>query len=158
LPPSDFVGLELKTSILALPERYSPPTNSLPPRLCVPLAGEGRGDCWGDGASRNSWAGKSVAVEGARFAPGLNENAGRADEPWEGVSSVLPAASAARPGSIADLGRLPVAREYEDGAEADIALGGKTNGGFGGGGCAWAWDRGDNSGVSRGSPRPRLSP
>lgn len=74
------------------------------------------------------------------------------------MSSVLRAASAARPGSIADLGRLPVAREYEDGAEADIGLGGKTNGGFGGGAGVWAWDRGDNSGVSRGSPRPRLSP
>lgn len=101
-----------------------------------------------------------MAVDGARLAPGLNENAGRAEEPWADVSSFLPAASAARPGSIADLGRLPVAREYEDGAEVDIALGGKTNGGFGGGAgaWAWAWDRGDNSGASRGSPRPRLSP
>ena len=96
-----------------------------------------------------------MAVEGARFAPGLNENAGRADEPWEDVSSVMLAANAARPGSIADLGRLPVAREYEDGAEADIGLGGKTNGGFGGGA---AWERGDSSGVSRGSARPRSSP
>lgn len=70
------------------------------------------------------------------------------------MSSLLLTLNAARPGSIADLGRLPVAREYEDGAEADIGLGGKTNGGFGGG----AWERGDNSGVSRGSPRPRLPP
>ena len=99
-----------------------------------------------------------MAVVEVRLAPGLNENAGRADEPWDGVSSALLMANAARPGSIADLGRLPVAREYEDGAEADIGLGGKTNGGFGGGTWAWAWERGDNSGVSRGSLRPRSPP
>lgn len=57
-----------------------------------------------------------------RFAPGLNEKAGRAGEP-SGLGVLLPLISAA------DLGRRPAAL----GVDADIVFDGKQNGGFGGG-------------------------
>jgi len=46
---------------------------------------------------------------------------------------------------MADRGRLPVARETEDGAEAEDGRAGNTNGGFGGG----TLDLGDASGLAR---------
>lgn len=71
------------------------------------------------------------------LAPGLNENAGRGGREAGFPSS--PHALEDRPcPSIADLGRLPVAREEGEGAEGDDGRAGKTNGGFGGG-----LDRGD---------------
>lgn len=48
--------------------------------------------------------------------------------------------------SIADRGRRPVAREKDDGAEADEGLAGKTNGGFGNGGIVRG-DRGSEEDV-----------
>lgn len=57
-----------------------------------------------------------------RFAPGLNEKAGRAGEP-RGLGVVLAVIS------TADLGRRPAAL----GVDADIVLEGKQNGGLGGG-------------------------
>lgn len=59
---------------------------------------------------------------GERFAPGLNEKAGRAGEP-SGLAGLPPLIS------TADLGRRPAAL----GVEADIVFEGKQNGGFGGG-------------------------
>jgi hypothetical protein len=81
----------------------------------------------------------STPDAGGMDAPGLNEKAGRAGDREAGL---LPSTLAVGPefrGSIAECGRLPVALEKEDGAEEDDGRGGKTNGGFGGGGC----DRGD---------------
>lgn len=63
-----------------------------------------------------------VKGSGERFAPGLNEKAGKAGEP-SGLGVLLPFKSAA------DLGRRPAAL----GVEADIVFEGKQNGGFGGG-------------------------
>lgn len=69
-------------------------------------------------------------------------NAGRADR------DALSILSADRPKlvlgvSIADMGRLPVAREKEEGAE-DAGLAGKTNGGLGGGSSARGWSSSDS--------------
>jgi len=73
----------------------------------------------------------------------LNEKLGRADlEAFSKSSSDSPKDLFGV--SIADIGRLPEAREKVDGAEeGDGGWAGKTNGGFGGGrsargeGCGW---------------------
>lgn len=53
---------------------------------------------------------EGVIEFGARFAPGLNENSGRASDP-DRLVSLPPVAPKPRPGvSIADLGRLPEVR------------------------------------------------
>lgn len=76
---------------------------------------------------------------GGNDAPGLNENAGRAGALEAGFSS--PAAATAR-GSIADIGLRLGVREYEVEADDEDGRGGKTNGGFGGGGL----ERGNDCG------------
>lgn len=76
---------------------------------------------------------------GGMEAPGLKEKAGRAGDREAGLLPSPFTAGAEVRGSIAECGRLPVALEKEDGAEEEDGRAGKTNGGFGGGGC----DRGD---------------
>ena len=144
MPLSDLVGLVFIT-VMASPSRMLPPTNSLPPLRCPWPVGRvaasrgefgAEGDC---GGLRNMFS--SPGVEG-REAPGLNEKAGRAGDRGTGLSSSALAFAAALRGSMAERGRLPVALENEEGAEEDEGRAGKTNGGFGGGGC----DRGDACG------------
>jgi len=136
MPFSDLVGLVLRT-VMASPERILPPTNSLPPLRCeagligIDLGESGMGgDC---GGTR-----KGLSREGGNAAPGLNEKDGRAGDLSPSVVEIIKAGSCA---SIADRGRLPVAREKEEGAEEDDGLAGNTKCGFGGGrafrGDAW---------------------
>jgi hypothetical protein len=137
MPLSDFVGLTFVT-VIASPSRMLPPTNSLPPLRCPRPAGRfganrgefgAEGDC---GGLRNTLSNPGV---GGREAAGLNEKAGRAGDREGPFPSSAPDCET----SMADRGRLPVAREKEEGAEEDEGRAGKTNGGFGGGG----FDRGD---------------
>ena len=90
------------------------------------------GDC---GGTRNG-----LSRDGDKEAPGLNEKAGSAGDFNLGFSlSVVEITKAGSCDSIADRGRLPVARENDEGAEEEDGLAGNTKGGFGGGRV----DRGD---------------
>lgn len=87
----------------------------------------------------------SVTGAGGRAAPGLKEKAGSAgDRDFLSPPSVA-MTSAGSLDSIADRGRLPVAREKEEGAEYEDGRAGKTKGGFGGGKV----DLGDICGLAR---------
>jgi hypothetical protein len=81
----------------------------------------------------------SMAVVDGREAPGLNEKAGKAGDFDPCLLSSALANGTVWRGSIAERGRLPVALEKEEGAEADDGRAGKTKCGFGGGG----FERGD---------------
>lgn len=145
MPFSDLVGLVLRT-VMASPERILPPTNSLPPLRCeagligIDLGESGTGgDC---GGTR-----KGLSREGGKAAPGLNEKDGRAGDLGLLASpSVVEIIKAGSCTSIADLGRRPVAREKDEGAEEEDGLAGNTKCGFGGGKAF----RGDAKGESEG--------
>lgn len=116
------------------PDLPSPPINSLPPLRCPPgrdgigllPAGE-LGDC----------GGLAIPVSGCATADGLNEKLGSG----KGAARDVPMCELdPNPGpgpgnSNADFCRLPVAREYEEGADEGAEEGawraGKINGGFG---------------------------
>lgn len=145
MPLSDFVGLVLRTVIVS-PERMLPPTNSLPPLRCpVPegLMGIDRGDS-GPGECGGLKKEASAIGAGDSDAPGLKENDGRAGDLGFPFSLSIAIDSPESFGSMADRGRLPVARENDDGAEYDDGRAGKTNGGFGRGSA----DFGDISGLA----------
>lgn len=141
-PLSGLVGLVLMTAI-ELPSRSRPPTNSLPPlrwpwpggRCCEgPVLGE-LGVIGGlrSGDSRS----------GGSEAPGLKLNAGSATDLrglWEFSAGRLKDESLLLD-SIADMGRRPVAREKEEGAEeGDCGRAGKENAGIGRGRPSWGED------------------
>lgn len=145
------------TSILAFPDRYSPPTNSLPPRLWAALAEATRGECGDRGALRKLSVEGVIVFGGARRAPGLNEKSGNAADA-DGLLSLLVVVVSpnAKPASsIADFGRLREVRAVvgvEADIDIDIGLDGNTNGGFGGGPLGLRV----SSGVSSGSLRPMV--
>jgi hypothetical protein len=131
-PLSDLVGLVLIT-VIESPERMLPPTNSLPPRLCPWF--DGLGIVLGDNGDAGVCGGLKKEVSGRgglKEAPGLKEKAGNAGDRAGRFSRVV-ASLVAIGISIVDLGRRPVAREYEDGADEGPDRIGKVNGGFGGG-------------------------
>lgn len=76
-----------------------------------------------------------MSAAGGKGLPGLNEKAGRAGSAGDldtGFSMSAPREKLGSCGSIAECGRLPVARVYEEGAE-EVGLAGKTKGGLGSG-------------------------
>lgn len=121
---SDLVGLVL-TRLIPLPD--FPPMNSDVPRR------------WRDGIVRDDGepgerGGDVMPVSGSTV-EGLNEKVGRAAGIERLLSpSGMPSFNPPADNSIVENGRLPVAREKEEGAELDKASrAGKTNGGLGSG-------------------------
>lgn len=120
---SDLVGLVL-TKLIPLPDL--PPMNSEVPRR------------WRDGMFRadgepGDVGGDAIPVSGSTAPEGLKEKVGRAAGIERLLSpSVILSSNPPADSSMVEYGRLPVALEYEDGAELDKAsLAGKTNGGRG---------------------------
>lgn len=118
MPLSDFVGLVLKT-VIESPARMFPPTNSLPPLRCpVPILA---GIVLGDSGTAGDCGGlkkefSAIAGDG-RDAPGLKEKAGSAGDLGLVFSFSEAIATIGSGSSIVDRGRLPVARENDEGAE-----------------------------------------
>jgi len=118
-------------TVMFSPSRNFPPTNSLPPRLWpapAGFAGIVRGDAGDRGGLRKGCSG------GERANPGLKLKSGRA----EGLAFLILTLEVEGRSckSTTERGRLPVAREYDDGAEeddGDAGFMGKTKCGFGGG-------------------------
>lgn len=121
--------------VMLSPSRNFPPTNSLPPRLWpapAGFAGIVRGDAGESGGLRKGCSG------GERPSPGLKLKSGRADGLLFLISGLIFRFEEDGRSfkSTTERGRLPVAREYEEGAEeivGDAGFMGKTKCGFGGG-------------------------
>jgi len=142
-PLSDFVGLVLMTAI-ELPSRSRPPTNSLPPRRWPKPAG-----FWAEAPPALGVLGeigglRSIGDRGSdgKEAPGLKLNAGRAIRPLGASKSSESRSNLGLGDSMADWGRLPVAREKDGGADEGDGRAGKLKGGFGGGARGWRGDGG----------------
>lgn len=154
-PKSLFVGLVPRTWMES-PPRILPPTNSLAPLLCPAPAGRLgiiRGDAGDDELGECGELGSVMSPSAAGEAGAIgNEKAGRDMGPGPRLST----SREARDGRLATSsevrvepsivsnpamlarGRLPVAREYEEGADEGEDSAGNTKGGFGSGA-----DRGD---------------
>lgn len=78
---------------------------------------------------------KSIGERGSggREAPGLKLKAGRAIRPPEYPKSSESRSNLGLGDSMADCGRLPLARDKEEGADEGDGRAGKLKGGFGGG-------------------------
>jgi hypothetical protein len=119
--------------VMLSPSRNFPPTNSLPPRLWpapAGLAGIVRGEAGDSGGLRKGCSG------GDRPSPGLKLKSGRADALEFMVLMLRFELDGRSCRSTTERGRLPVAREYDEGAEdveGDAGFMGKTKCGFGGG-------------------------
>lgn len=92
-----------------------------------------RGESGADGDFGGIRNACSVAGGGGKDAPGLKEKAGNAGDLELGFAASVAMTRTGSWESTADLGRRPVARENDEGAEYDDGRAGKTNGGFGSG-------------------------
>lgn len=133
-PLSDLVGLVLMTAI-EFPSRILPPTNSLPPLRCpCPTGREGDASGLEEFGVTGGLRSVNDSGSGGKDAPGLKLNAGRATL-LRCLSLLLGGESNGTFwGSMADIGRRPLARVLVVGTwEGEGIWAGKTNGGFGGG-------------------------